>query len=308
MGGDDLGSEDEYLDQSWGKSKEPVADVEEVDEEGIETHEQSEGNSRKRKINDQNAKKKTSLDNLNESETKEHDDVKLRKKVKKGSMQALMLETSRNIADEDCEVQATFLWTTFTHALKMSGDDIESVEKFNSTNFSPTTKALVKNGKSMPVYFKSGVLSSNKRLKKWKEPQSPMVLILCASARRSVAILKDLSSLNLRIGKLFPKNMKLDEQITMLKQSSFGIAVGTPNRILKLSQAPVDGSDDTGVDNEDCALSLEKTELVVIDCHQDQKRFTICTLNDTALDLMKFIRHAVVPQMQKRKDIKIAMF
>lgn len=292
MGGDDLGSEDEYLDQSWIKYNEPAADVEEDDDKGKESGEKG----RKRK-NDKS-----------ELKAEEHDDSKVKKKAKKGSMQALMLETSRDIADKDCDVQAAFLWTTFTHALKMSGDNLEEVEKFKAENFSSTAKISGKHGKSMSAYISSGVLSSKKRLKKWKEPQSPMVLVLCASARRSVAILKDFSTSNLRIAKLFPKNMKLDDQIAMLKKSSLGIAVGTPNRILKLSQSVVDDSNDSEIENESCALSLEKTELVIIDCHQDQKRFTVLTLTDTAPDLMKFIRHAVVPQMQKRKDIKIALF
>ena len=312
MGGDDLGSEDEYLDQSWIKFNEPVADVV---EEATKTSKLNDNNNHQ---NDSKSRKRKKIQNHDDDDddlsqkNKDNDEVKLKKKIKKGSMQALMLETSRNIAEKDCDVQAAFLWTCFSHAMKMSGTDMDSIEKFTPSNFCPSVKQHnSSSSSSLADYLKSGVLSSKKKLKKWKEPRSPMVLILCSSARRSVELLKEISSLNLRIAKLFPKNMKLEEQITMMKQNSFGIAIGTPNRILKLSQSSINGEMDSNngkLGKNHAVLSLEKTELVVIDCHQDHKRYTICTLNDTAPDLMKFIGHAVVPQIQKRKTIKFAMF
>ena len=318
MGGDDLGSEDEYLDQSWVKFNEPTADV--VEEQTEQSKPNIKKNNRNQLENNElkSRKRKKDQDDDDDDEddssqkNKDNDEVKLKKKIKKGSMQALMLETSRNVAEKDCDVQAAFLWTCFSHAMKMSGTDMDSIQKFNSSNFCPSAKQHnSSSSSSLAVYLKSGILSSKKKLKKWKEPRSPMVLILCSSARRSVELLKEISSLNLRIAKLFPKNMKLEEQIMMLKQSSFGIAIGTPNRILKLSQSSINGEKDGSNEKprkSNSALSLEKTELVIIDCHQDHKRYTICTLNDTAPDLMKFIGHAVVPQIQKRKNIKFAMF
>lgn len=109
--------------------------------------------------------------------------------------------------------------------------------------------------------------------------------------------------------------MDLDEQITMLRTNSFGIAVGTPNRLLKLIESG-DGGSGSGSDSDDSdgpaaasgALSLNVTELLVIDNHEDSKAFTVCTMNDTAPDLMQFLHKAVVPQMRKRKTLKIAMF
>ena len=143
-----------------------------------------------------------------------------------------------------------------------------------------------------------------------------MVIIVCISARRAVQILKQLSPLNVRAAKLFAKHMDLDEQKTMLRTNSFGIAVGTPNRLLKLIESGDTTDGGSGSDSDDSdgptaasgALSLEATELLVIDNHEDSKAFTVCTMNDTAPDLMQFLHKAVVPQLRKRQTLKIAMF
>ena len=139
-------------------------------------------------------------------------------------------------------------------------------------------------------------------MKKWKAPKSPMVLIVCLSARRAQAILKSLSSLNIRTAKLFAKHMDIDQQIAMLRNSSFGIAIGTPNRLCKLSSEPP-----TSAKESSPALSLKHAELLLIDCHEDHKRFTVCTLNDTAPDLMEFLKTAVYPQLNRtKKPLKLA--
>jgi len=88
--------------------------------------------------------------------------------------------------------------------------------------------------------------------------------------------------------------MDMADQVAMLRQNKYGIGVGTPNRLLKLV--------------EEGALMMERTERVLVDCHEDGKRFTVCTMNDTAPDLMEFINRAVLPQIRTRKTIKFAMF
>merc|ERR1712150_378027 len=115
-----------------------------------------------------------------------------------------------------------------------------------------------------------------------------------------MGILKQLSPLNVRAGKLFAKHMDFEEQVAMLKSNSFGIAVGTPNRLLKL----FDGGSEEGKG----ALTLDGTELLVIDNQEDSKSFTVCTMNDTAPDLMQFLDRAVLPQLRKRQTLKLAMF
>mmetsp|Transcript_24123 Transcript_24123/g.27938 ORF Transcript_24123/g.27938 Transcript_24123/m.27938 type:complete len:327 (+) Transcript_24123:151-1131(+) len=291
-GGDDLESDDEYLDQNWGKTETvSVAADETVKEQ--KTPDGIIGLSKKRSLSEA------------------HDDhdgeeiMTLSKKKKPTSSKKLLREACRGIAEETPEIQAAFLWTCFTNALKLQGTEIPE-EKFNGSNFALSVKDNKQNkakyDQSMAKFLKSGVLSSGKKLKKWRHNKSPMVIIICVSARRAVSILKDISSLNVRAAKLFAKHMNVEEQNAMLRENKYSIAVGTPNRLLKLLENKGDDCDDEG------ELCLDQTELIIIDCYEDKKRFTVCTLNDTAPDLMRFIHQGAFPQLTKRKSLKFALF
>jgi len=343
MGGDDLESEDEYLDQSWAINNNKIHKLQTTstsisqlvvddsihhlddDERGEEEGDSvgSSHNGRMSKKRSLNAKPLTGS-NLPPSN----------KKQRRYAPKKLLLDASKGIANEERHMQAAFLWTSFTHFLKLNDNNIKDEDKFTDSHFikcnpkkdkskSSKDDAIVKKKslceKSIVTFLKSGTISSMKKLKKWKFHQSPMVLIMCISARRAVALLKDLSSLNLRVAKLFAKHMDIVDQIDMLEQNSYGIAVCTPNRLLKLFNSDSESNNNIGEESDNCekknstkggagALSLDRTELLVIDCHEDNKQFTVCTMNDTAPDLMKFIKDAVLPQIKKRKTIKFAMF
>ncbi|KAJ3388510.1 cms1 ribosomal small subunit [Entophlyctis sp. JEL0112] len=62
------------------------------------------------------------------------------------------------------------------------------------------------------------------------------ILIICPSAERAITIGPALKSIG-KIGKLFARHMKVEEQLKSLRSHSFPICVGTPNRILKLLEA-----------------------------------------------------------------------
>lgn len=277
-GGDDLESDDEYLDQNWHENEEVAVQIDDFKE----TRKESELKRSAEEIGDPDK------------------EVEPKKQKKEKSPRALLLEAGRGIAESGPEEQAFFLWTAYCHALKLKGEEIESDDKFTPENFVEPKMEATKYEKSMVKYLKSGVLSSMKRMKKWKVEKSPMVIIVCSSALRAVAVLKEISSLNLRVAKLFAKHMNVDDQVNMLASNSYPIGVGTPNRLLKLIQT--DGED------ERSALSLDFTELVLIDCQEDKKNFTVCTMNDTAPDMMKLIKEGVLPQMKTRKTIKFGMF
>ncbi len=296
MAGDDLESDDEYLDQNWGKNEAVNVVVDDT------TDNQEKRNKRQYDDVDDN---NDSNDDVDEGITS--------KKNKKMNPKNLILEAGRGIANESPNIQSQFLWACFTNALKLRGEDIPEY-KFDSTNFATQPKqqqneseSSKKYDPSMSKFLKSGILSSAKRLKKWKHNKSPMVLIICASAKRAVSILKEISSLNVRAAKLFAKHMSVADQKAMLENNKYSIGVGTPNRLLKLVET---NNEDEENNDEivDAPLSLDETELIVIDCFEDQKRFTVCTMNDTAPDLMKFIKEAVIPQFERRKTLKIALF
>ncbi len=61
-----------------------------------------------------------------------------------------------------------------------------------------------------------------------------------------------------KVGKLFAKHFKVEEQRADLERRRLAVAVGTPNRLTKLA--------DLG------ALKLERLRLVAIDVHLDAKQ------------------------------------
>ena len=114
--------------------------------------------------------------------------------------------------------------------------------------------------------------------------------------------------MNVRAAKLFAKHMSVADQTAMLENNKYSIAVGTPNRLLKLTEEKRESDD---ADEElGAPLSLDQTELIIIlDCHEDNKRFTVCALNDIAPDLTVFLNEAVVlPQLERRKALNLALF
>mmetsp|Transcript_14612 Transcript_14612/g.20843 ORF Transcript_14612/g.20843 Transcript_14612/m.20843 type:complete len:316 (+) Transcript_14612:60-1007(+) len=315
MGGEDIGSDDEfYLDQNWAKTEKPKADniiVEDVlnNKRSIENND----NDNQEEISSKNNKKRKKLD------------------YDKLSPSNLLVHAGRGISHESAEKQSKFLWTCFQHWLGMKsttsakdGTQVNEQDAFKPPNFYTTNQNDGNDDNQLQPhqvitlanFLRKGALSSNKRLKKWKIVGSPMVLIITLSARRAVSMLKeDLSSLKLRVAKLFAKHMEIEDQIRMLTMDSYGLAIGTPNRLWRLSttskndDGKVTGAATDGATPSSPALSLEHTELIVIDCHEDHKKYTVCTMNDTATDLMRFIRDAVIPQIRARKErIRFAFF
>jgi hypothetical protein len=124
---------------------------------------------------------------------------------------------------------------------------------------------------------------------------------VCLSARRAVAILKELAPLKVRSAKLFPKNGSVSDQQQQLGAAAFGVAVGTPHRLCQLAAAATVGGGGGGTvsthapDSKNGPLSLEHSKLLIFDCHVSQKQFTVCTLPDTAPHCAMLVREYVAP-------------
>eukprot|EP00934_Nitzschia_sp_Nitz4_P004911 Nitzschia sp. Nitz4//scaffold17_size182527//129422//130394//NITZ4_001870-RA/size182527-snap-gene-0.301-mRNA-1//-1//CDS//3329539388//4901//frame0 len=129
---------------------------------------------------------------------------------------------------------------------------------------------------------------SKKKLKQWKNKSSPCVIVVCLSARRAVQVLKELAPFNVRVSKLFAKHLTVEEQVKQLQESACGIAVGTPHRILTLAQKG--------------ALSFQHTQCVVLDTYQNDKRFAVYTLPDTAPHTRDLLEEFVFPQCQRKQS------
>ncbi|KAL7081458.1 hypothetical protein ACP275_14G041400 [Erythranthe tilingii] len=110
---------------------------------------------------------------------------------------------------------------------------------------------------------------------------SPALLVISASALRSLDFLRELRNLtqDCHPAKLFSKHMKVEEQVSML-ENRVNIATGTPNRIKKLIDMEV--------------LKLSRLAVIVFDMHTDVKGYSLFSLpqvRDEFWDLYKAYFH-----------------
>lgn len=123
---------------------------------------------------------------------------------------------------------------------------------------------------------------------------------------------------------MFPKNGSVEEQSKTLSLTSFGIAVGTPHRLVALSSSTNATATDQNKNHDDddnnnnhnnkqqekpsSASLLDQTKLIVFDCDVSSKQYTVCTLPDTAPSNVIFVRDCIIPQLQQRQDLHLAFF
>jgi hypothetical protein len=319
MGGDDLSDDDEYLDYSpsgdghssddgnggGGNSKKKrkgdgnssLSDDDDDNDDDVKVHNEKKTDRKKRN--------KTEL---------------LTSSSSSSSLQDVLLHAGRGIAMDGLEAQSTFLNTLYSHSIKLvSGaasnskkvveeEDEEEEEPSSTTDITTTaitTYSFLPHLYTLPkeldmstkVYRHAnlnsflkpsssgnggGPLSSNKKLKNWKYPYSPMIIVITLSAIRAVELMKQLSStIKLPMLKLFAKHMSLDEQVRLLSQGFwkkknidnkqttknlsssssssskkgskgsggyYSLAVGTPGRLLKLLR---ENNNDTTTNTDD---------------------------------------------------------
>ncbi|XP_038710009.1 uncharacterized protein C3orf26 homolog isoform X2 [Tripterygium wilfordii] len=159
------------------------------------------------------------------------------------------------------------------------GQDVESLGKHMKAAFGPTWKKT---------------LCEQQLLEGKVEPGSPAVIFISTSALRSIELLRGVRSLTkeCRAVKLFSKHMKVEEQVSLLK-NRVNFASGTPSRIKKL------------IDIE--ALGLSRLTVIVLDMHVDVKGYSLFTLpqvRDEFWDLYKNYFH----QRLLQGDLRICLF
>lgn len=262
MGGDDLGSEDEFLVEDVGSdpsdsSSEESDTEEDAQQEGATTNPKSDLKLSKR------APSPNSLENVESSS----------KKRKRGGDDQLR-DLGSDIRDSPAELQAKL------------------IAKFAGVAFLPSHIAISTEENAPGMMKRIQGIISKKKLKQWKNKESPCVLVVCISARRAVQVLKELAPFNVRVAKLFAKHITIEEQVKQLNDSSFGLAVGTPHRILTLAQQG--------------ALSMSQTQCVVLDTYQNDKRFSVYTLPDTVPHSQALLKDYVFPYCQKQKGPRLA--
>jgi U3-containing 90S pre-ribosomal complex subunit len=289
MGGDDLDNDDyDYLVQEVKDSAvDELMRVREATDEDDSKNKQQRNN--KRKQEEESSSQHDEAEQEKDSSNSKKKKSKSSSSSSSSSPETLLLEASRSL--QTTEQQAAFLSASLLHYSLTTTNQDPEISLDAATHFVASDKATL-------VERLKDVISSKKLKNKNKNKMqnsrnsnvaSPTVVIICQSARRAVAILKECAALNMRVAKLFPKNGSVESQMAQLRNSTvtttpFGLAVGTPHRLQQLCQA-------------EHGLSFSKTQLVVLDCHASPKGFTVCTLPDTAPHTMSLLRDYVVPEL-----------
>ncbi|KAL1806211.1 hypothetical protein DCAR_0831982 [Daucus carota subsp. sativus] len=126
------------------------------------------------------------------------------------------------------------------------------------------------------------------------EPGNPALLVISLSALRSLELYRGLRpfSKECPIVKLFSKHMKVEDQVSTLK-NRVNIATGTPSRIKKLIDMEV--------------LGLSRLKVIVLDMHTDVKGYSLLSLpqiRDEFWDLYKSYFH----QRVLEGDLRICLY
>lgn len=124
----------------------------------------------------------------------------------------------------------------------------------------------------------------------------PRILIVCMSATRAVELIKQMTlfSSMCKIGKLFAKHFKVEEQSKYLSENVVRIAVGTPHRLYQLASL---GNLDLG----------QQTGLVLIDSQKDAKGRNVLESSDNSADTMALLNEYVLPVLNT-SSAKIYLF
>ena len=331
MGGDDLGSDDEYLavvsggrgddDSSSGGGS--GSDDDDDDDELQYLAKESSTNkpiSKKRQRGDEPEVD----DNHKKSKKKDQQqDVKTKKEHLR------ILQLAHDLEYSTPSEQATFLTRWINATDNDSSDNPTSTEKlkFVPNQFMvPSSTGGTQKGTMSHTSLGERLANtiSKKRFKLWNKKHSPLVLIVCLSARRAVEILKELSSTNkseyanggcgykFGIAKLFAKHLTVQQQCNMLQTTTYPIAIGTPHRLVTLLSTSKNGgtAEEGDDDNEnttnnnnnnddETALSLKHTQLVILDCHKNTKNYTVCTLPDTSQHVKELITKYIQPELHR---------
>ena len=316
MGGDDLSDDDEYLDYSPSGDGHSSDDGNGGGGDSKKKR-KGDGNSSLAASDDDDDEVKV---HEKKTDRKKRNKTELLTSSSSSTPRDVLLHAGRGIAMDNVEAQSTFLNTLYSHSIKLvngavssnskrvvaeeeeeeeetaSTTDIITTAATTTYSFLPHLYTLPKElDMSTKVYRHAnlnsflkpsssgnggGPLSSNKKLKNWKYPYSPMIIIITLSAIRAVELMKQLSStLKLPMLKLFAKHMSLEEQVRLLsrgfgkkknidnKQTTknlsssssssskkgskgsggyYSLAVGTPGRLLKLLH--YDNNDTTNTD------------------------------------------------------------
>ncbi|OUM63690.1 hypothetical protein PIROE2DRAFT_9699 [Piromyces sp. E2] len=226
--GDEDSDNDNESEEGEGEEEEEEKEVSEGDEKEVD----SEDSEEKKAKQEQEAKEKEALKKAKAKKKREE-----MKKKKRMRLEKEKIEKENEIKSKsDSEI----FWSSID-----SNNSVTQIEKdeindgsFVNSSFSSEQRTL----SNLSSYIKQVYPNWKKHLGKPPKESDyhgqPSVLVVTQSAIRAVEVIRALSEFSkyCKVGKLFSKHMKVKEQVEFLSKSVVKIAVGTPNRLIKLAE------------------------------------------------------------------------
>lgn len=206
---------------------------------------------------------------------------KKRKSSGKPAIRKKYQRTLINFYDHDTEGQFELWWDAFKMHSKDLFTDMELEQKvFPSSSIVKSTKEY--DSKKLDSFV--DVLKEFRPSDLPSINGSPKVLIVTLSAIRAVDIIRSLKNIQskFKLGKLFSKHKKLQDQRLFLDTNLVEFAVGTPDRLCKLF--------------EEC-LKDDEIELLVIDTGRDAKERNIVEMPETKGKLFELVHSHLIKRL-----------
>ncbi|CAN0858106.1 Uncharacterized protein C3orf26 homolog [Linum grandiflorum] len=198
---------------------------------------------------------------------------KVQKKIKKNKRQNIAIDTVPTAREVETEPHIEeVLLPSASQQLSFFLSKFQSANGLQDTSFMELFRELPQDVEGLGHCLKAAFgkswkeeLCDRKLVDGKTEPGSPAVLFISTSALRAIELLRGVRSLTkeCHAAKLFSKHMKVEEQVTFLK-NRVNIASGTPSRLKKLIDIK--------------AMGLSRLKVIVLDIHHDVKGYSLLTL------------------------------
>jgi len=286
---DSEASDDDNEEAGEGEDAEISGELEEDNEEG-EKEEDTEDSEEKKAKQEQEAKEKAALKKAKAKKKREEMKKKKRMRLEKEKLE----QENEKKSKSDSEI----FWSSIDSdntVTQIEKDEIND-ETFVNSSFTSEQRSLSNLSPFIKQVYPNWKKQLGKPPKESDYHGQPSVLVVTQSAIRAVEVIRALSEFSkyCKVGKLFSKHMKVKEQVEFLSKSVVKIAVGTPNRLIKLAE------------NE--SLNMNKLDLLVIDyTYKDSKNRNIFEIPEIRKDLLAFIKQYCINRI-KEKTQKIALY
>jgi len=298
----DNGIDDDDSDNESDNKKRKHEDDDEDEDENEDNEDddevESEDNGEEEEEDNEEKKAKQEAEAKEKEAQKKAKAKKKREEMKKKKRMRLEKEQLEKEDEKKSKSDSEIFWNSIDNdnsVTQIEKDEIND-ECFVNSSFTSEQRSLSNISSFVKQVYPNWKKNLGKPPKESDYKGQPSVLVVTQSAIRAVDIIRALNEFSkyCKVGKLFSKHMKVKDQVEYLKKSVVKIAVGTPNRLIKLAE------------NE--SLDMNKLDLLVIDyTFKDSKNRNIFEIPEIRKDLLTFVKQHCINRI-KDKTQKIALY